>query len=85
MIKEIICIVSEKSEKIYQQLKNFEFWKIIWITSCIYRFFEYCKRKEKLPGPVKTNKTEKKQNHFEQNLNKEKLKPPTTLKKIKVD
>ena len=78
---------TEKSEEIYQQLKNCEFWKIIRITSGICRFLEYWKRKEKLSGPVKANKAGKKQkqNYSGQNLNKEKLRPQTTLKYIKVD
>ena len=51
---------TEKSEETYQQLKNSEFWKIIRVTSGICRFLEYWKRKEKLSGPVKANKAEKK-------------------------
>ena len=46
-----MCIAIEKSEEIYQLLKKFEFWKVIWITSWINRFFENCKHKMKLSGP----------------------------------
>ena len=40
MIKEVICIATKKSEEIHQLLEKFEFWKVIRITSGIYRFFE---------------------------------------------
>ena len=59
MIKEVTFIAAEKSEEIYQLINKFEFWKSIWITSWIYRFFENCKCKIKLSGPLKTNETEK--------------------------
>ena len=59
MIKEVMYIATEKSEEIYQLLKKFEFWKVIRVTSWIYRFLENIKCKEKFSGPVKTNETEK--------------------------
>ena len=33
-------IGTEKSEEIYQLIKNFQFWKVIRIASWIYRFLE---------------------------------------------
>ena len=41
MIKELVCIATEKSEKNCQLLKIFEFQEVIQITSWIYRFFEH--------------------------------------------
>ena len=33
-------IGTEKSEKIYQLIKNFQFWKVIWIASWILDFLK---------------------------------------------
>ena len=52
-------IVTEKIEYIYQLLRNFEYWKVIRITSWSYRFLENCKRNEKFSDSVKTSETEK--------------------------
>ena len=54
-----MCMATEKLEEIYQLLKNFEFWKVISITSWVCRFLENCKRKMKLSGPAKTIQAEK--------------------------
>ena len=52
-------IGTEKSEEIYQLIKNFQFWKVIRIASWIYRFLENWKRKEKLSDPLKRNENKK--------------------------
>ena len=59
MTKEVTCIATEKSEEIYQLLKNFDFRKFISITFWVYRFLENFKRKKKLSGPAKTNEKDK--------------------------
>ena len=40
-------------------IEKIELWKVIRITSRIYRFLENCRNKEKLSDLVKTNETEK--------------------------
>ena len=45
MIKEDMCITTERSEKIHQLLKAFEFWKATWIIYWIKRYFENWKHK----------------------------------------
>ena len=77
-------IVTEKIEYIYQLLRNFEYWKVIRITSWIYRFLENCKRNEKFSDSVKTSETEK-EKYSGLSMSKDKLKQQTTLKKINVD
>ena len=59
MIKSAMFLTTDKSEEICQLLIEFEFWKVIWIASWIYRFFENCKDKRKLSVPLKKNSTEK--------------------------
>lgn len=53
-MEEIMSIATEKSA-----IKKIEFCKVIRITSSIYRFYESCKHKDKLPVLVKANETEK--------------------------
>ena len=38
MIKEAVCIVTDKSEENYQPFKKVAFWKVTLITSVIDRF-----------------------------------------------
>ena len=59
MMKEVICTATEKSQEIYQPLKNFEFWKVIQIATWILQILENCKRKKKWSGLVETNEKEK--------------------------
>ena len=59
MTKSAMCLTTDKLEEICQLLIEFEFWKVIWIASWIYRFFENCKDKRKLSVPLKRNATEK--------------------------
>ena len=56
MMKEVICAATEKSQEIYQPLKNFEFWKVIRIATWIWQILENCKRKKKWSGLVETKK-----------------------------
>ena len=56
--ESIMCIPTDKSEEINQLLEKLEFWKVIGITSWIFRLVVNCQSKEKLAGSVKTNETE---------------------------
>ena len=59
MIKQVMCIAIHRSDEIYQLSNKFKFWKIIRITSRIYRFLKNWKHKQKLSCPMKAKETEK--------------------------
>ena len=54
-----MCMTTKKSEEIVKLLQKFELWKVIRVTSQIYRFTENCKHKAKQSGPLKTNETDR--------------------------
>ena len=78
-------LTTDKLEEICQLLIEFEFWKVIWIASWIYRFFENCKDERKLSVPLKKYSTEKAKMFW---IKHEQVKIETTdhfKKKIKVN
>ena len=82
LIREVMCVAADQEEEFNEILQKCNFWKVIRITSWIFRFITNCRNKEKLSRPLDTAETEKARlfwiKHEQQKT--EKL---TILKKIK--
>ena len=54
-----MCVLAEQDEEFNEILHKYNFWKVIRITSWVFRFITNCRNKEKLSVPLDTAETEK--------------------------
>ena len=59
LLRQVMCVAAEQEEEFNETLRKYNFWKVIRITSWVFRFITNCRNKEKLSGPLDTADTEK--------------------------
>ena len=47
LIRKVVCVDAEQEEEFNEILHKCNFWKVIWITSWIFKFITNCKNKKK--------------------------------------